>query len=60
MKVRFRLVGAPPGEAVKEIEVNPEMTVGEIKKIIRKKFNLPTTFELNLIDSFPNKKDNDF
>jgi hypothetical protein len=54
------LVGAPPGEAVKEIEIDPEMTVGEVKKIIRKKFNLPKTFELNLVDSFHNKKDNDF
>lgn len=49
MKVRFRLVGAPPEEAEMEIEIDPAMTVGEIKAKIRKEFDLPDTFEINLI-----------
>ncbi|MFO8020573.1 MAG: hypothetical protein R6U96_18265 [Promethearchaeia archaeon] len=56
MKVRFRLVGVPPKEAVKEIEIDPEMTVAEVKEKIIEKFNLQHNMDINLIDSVKDNK----
>ncbi|MGV9198850.1 MAG: hypothetical protein ACOC44_05880 [Promethearchaeia archaeon] len=56
MKVRFRLVGVPPAEAEKEIEIDPEMTVAEVKQKVIKEFNLSSEIDINLINT--GKQDN--
>ena len=41
-KYKFRIVGAPPGEDIKEIDIDENLTVGEVKELIRKELNLPS------------------
>ena len=48
MKYTFRLIGVPPEEAIKTIEIDDNLTVGEVKKIIMKEFKL-TAGEYELI-----------
>ena len=48
VKYTFRLIGIPPEEAMKTIEIDDNLTVGEVKKIIMKEFKL-TSGEYELI-----------
>ena len=45
-KYRFHIVGVPPDEAIKEIDVPDEATVEEVKKIIAKELGL----DLDVVD----------
>ncbi|OLS13894.1 MAG: hypothetical protein RBG13Loki_2488 [Promethearchaeota archaeon CR_4] len=55
-KFRFRLAGVPPEEAEKEIDIAPNLTVLEVKELVRKTFKLPLDFDIQLI--LPDKKVN--
>jgi hypothetical protein len=48
-KYRFRLAGVPPEVAEKEIEIDPDLPVKEVKELVRKAFNLPPGFDIQLI-----------
>ncbi len=49
IKYRFRLAGVPPDESEKEIEIDPDLSVKEVKELVRKAFNLPPRFDIQLI-----------
>ena len=49
-KYKFRIIGVPPEEAIKEIEVPDDATVKEVKALIAKELGLdPEIVDLNLI-----------
>ncbi len=48
-KYKFRLAGVSPEQAQKEIEIPPDLSVKEVKEIVRKAYNLPPDFDIQLI-----------
>ena len=40
VQYRFRLTGVPPDQAIKLIEVDPNQTMAEIKKIVQREYRL--------------------
>lgn len=49
-KYRFRIIGLPPEEAMKEIDILDDITVKEVKNIIAKELGIdPEIVDLNLI-----------
>jgi len=49
-KYRFRIIGVPPEEAIKEIDIPDDVTVKEVKLIIAKELGIdPEVVDLNLI-----------
>lgn len=47
---RFRIIGLPPEEAIKEIDVPDDATVKEVKLLIAKELGFdPKIVDLNLI-----------
>ena len=48
MKVTFKIVGAPPGKDVIELDVNPKDTILDIKYKLIKKANLTGMIPQNL------------
>ncbi|MHA1775522.1 MAG: hypothetical protein DRO88_03020 [Promethearchaeia archaeon] len=49
MKLRFRLTGVPPDQAIKLIEVDQSKTVGEIKKVVQKEYKLNPILAIQFI-----------
>ncbi|TFH30117.1 MAG: hypothetical protein E4G98_02660 [Promethearchaeota archaeon] len=49
MKIRFRLTGVPPDQAIKLIEVDQNQTVGEIKKDVQKEYKLNPILAIQFI-----------
>ncbi len=48
-KYRFRLTGVPPESAEKEVDIPSDLSVKEVKELIRKAYNLPADFDIQLI-----------
>ncbi|MFX1395621.1 MAG: ubiquitin-like domain-containing protein [Promethearchaeota archaeon] len=46
---RFRLTGVPPDRAMKQIAINPNHSIGEIKKDIKKQYKLNPILAIQLI-----------
>ncbi|MHA1613098.1 MAG: ubiquitin-like protein, partial [Promethearchaeota archaeon] len=49
MKIRFRLTGVPPDQAIKLIDVDQSKTVGEIKKTVQKEYKLNPILAIQFI-----------
>ncbi len=49
MKIRFRLTGVPPDQAIKLIDVDQSKTVGEIKKNVQKEYKLNPILAIQFI-----------
>lgn len=49
MKIRFRLTGVPPDQAIKLIEVDQNKNVGEIKKVVQKEYKLNPILAIQFI-----------
>ncbi|MBD3215847.1 MAG: ParB/RepB/Spo0J family partition protein [Candidatus Lokiarchaeota archaeon] len=45
----FRLVGVPPKRAIKNIEIDPNKTIGQIKRLVQKVYRLNPVLEINFI-----------
>ncbi len=52
-KYKFRLAGVSPEQAEKEIEIPDDLSVKEVKELVRKAYNLPKDFDIQLI--LPNR-----
>ncbi len=49
-KYTFRIVGVPPEESLKEIDIPEDATVADVKKILSKELGIdPNIVDLNLI-----------
>ncbi len=46
---RFRLTGVPPDQAIKMIDVDPNLTVAEIKKTVQKEYKLNPILQIQFI-----------
>ncbi len=46
---RFRLTGVPPDQAIKLIEIDPNQTIAEIKKIVQKEYKLNPILAIQFI-----------
>jgi len=46
---RFRLTGVPPDQAMKNIEIDPEKSVGEIKKSVQQEYKLNPILAIQFI-----------
>ncbi|MCF2139271.1 MAG: hypothetical protein K9W44_04375 [Candidatus Lokiarchaeota archaeon] len=49
MKLRFRLTGVPPDQAIKLIDVDQSKNVAEIKKIVQKEYKLNPILAIQFI-----------
>lgn len=49
MKIRFRLTGVPPDQAIKLIDVDQSKSVGEIKKAVQKEYKLNPILAIQFI-----------
>ena len=49
MQFRFRLTGVPPDQAIKMIEINPEMSIAQIKKDVQKEYRLNPILAIQFI-----------
>lgn len=58
LRIRFRLLGTPPDQAVKLIEVAPNQTIWEIKKDVMRAYRLNPILGINLIFKKKIIKDN--
>ena len=46
---RFRLTGVPPDQAIKLIEIDPNQSIAEIKKIVQKEYKLNPILAIQFI-----------
>ncbi len=46
---RFRLTGVPPDQAIKEIEVDPNQSIAEIKKSVQREYKLNPILAIQFI-----------
>ncbi|MHA1819334.1 MAG: hypothetical protein ACTSU2_17385 [Promethearchaeota archaeon] len=49
MKVTFRLTGVPPDQAIKKLRVNKNLTIAEIKRIVRRAYRLNPVLAVQFI-----------
>lgn len=49
MNYRFRLIGVPPDQALKSIEVDPDLTVAQIKRLVQRSYKLNEILHINFI-----------
>lgn len=58
LRIRFRLLGVPPDQAIKLIEVAPNQTIWEIKKDVMRAYRLNPILGINLVFKKEVIKDN--
>ena len=49
VQYRFRLTGVPPDQAIKMIDVDPNLSVAEIKKTVQKSYRLNPILSIQFI-----------
>jgi hypothetical protein len=53
VKYRFRLAGVDPEHAEREIDIDPDETIAEVKEKVRRAFHLQSDLNIELIVSTP-------
>ncbi|MFX0099421.1 MAG: ubiquitin-like protein [Candidatus Hodarchaeota archaeon] len=49
MNYRFRLTGVPPDQALKMIEVDPDIEISKVKKLVQTAYKLNPLLTINFI-----------
>jgi hypothetical protein len=46
---RFRLTGVPPDQAIKEVEIDPNSTISDVKKTVQQEYKLNPILAIQFI-----------